>query len=63
MEQLNKTKKIRPITFSNKLLNKIENKENKPKKRTNLNNYILKPKVNENQTVVIIETGPFLIHL
>jgi hypothetical protein len=61
--ELNKTKKIRPITFSNKLFNKLENKENKLKKKTNLNNYILKPKIKENQTLVIIETGPFLIHL
>ena len=61
--ELNKICKVKSIKLSKQLLDKIENKENKPKKKTNLNNYILKPKVKENNPLVIIETGPFLIHL
>ena len=61
--ELNKICKVKSIKLSKQLLDKIENKENKPKKKTNLNNYILKPKVKENNPLIIIEIGPFLIHL
>ena len=59
--ELNKIRKIKPITFSKQLNNTAENKSKV--KKTNLKNYLLKPKNKDNQTLVIIETGPFLIHL
>jgi hypothetical protein len=62
--ELNKICKIKSIKLSKKLTDTINNVEVKQKKpKTNLNNYILKPKVKENNPLVIIETGPFLIHL
>ena len=59
--ELNRICKIKSIKLSKKL---IDITENKPKaKKTNLKSYILKPKVKENQTLVIIETGSFIIQL
>ena len=59
--ELNKICKVKSIKLSKKIIDNIEVKQIKQK--TNLKNYILKPKNKDNQTIVIIETGPFLIHL
>ena len=59
--ELNKISKIKSIKLSKNL---IDITENKPKvKKTNLKNYILKSKIKDNQTLVIIETGSFIIQL
>ena len=59
--ELNKISKIKSIKISKNL---IDITENKPKvKKTNLKSYILKPKNKDNQTLVIIETGSFIIQL
>ena len=59
--ELNKICKVKSIKLSKKIIDNIEVKQIKQK--TNLKNYKLKPKNKDNQTIVIIETGPFLIHL
>ena len=59
--ELNKICKVKSIKLSKKIIDNVEVKQIKQK--TNLKNYILKPKIKDNQTNVIIETGPFLIHL
>lgn len=62
--ELNKTNKIKPIKLSKSLLNTLNNIENKQKKKkTNLNKYILKPKIIVIQPLVKIESGPFLLQL
>ena len=63
--ELNKINKIKPIKLSKSLLNTLDNIENKQKKtkRTNLNKYILKPKIIDIQPLVKIETGSFVIQL
>ena len=62
--QLNKICKVQNIKLSKKLIDKIDNVEVKQKKtKTNLKKYILQPKIKENNPLVIIETGPFIIHL
>ena len=59
--ELNKISKIKSIKLSKKIIDNVE--VNQTKQKTNLKNYILKPKIKDNQPIVIIETGPFLIHL
>ena len=59
--ELNKISKIKSIKLSKKIIDNVE--VNQTKQKTNLKNYILKPKNKDNQPIVIIETGPFLIHL
>ena len=62
--QLNKICKVQNIKLSKKLIDKIDNVEVKQKKtKTNLKKYILQPKIKENNPLVIIEMGPFIIHL
>ena len=62
--QLNKICKVKHIKLSKKLTDTINNVEVKQKKpKTNLKKYILEPKIKENNPLVIIEMGPFIIHL
>ena len=56
--ELNKICKIKSIKISKNLIDITENKSKV--KKTNL---ILKPKIKDNQTLVIIETGSFIIQL
>ena len=42
-------------------MDNVEVKQRKPK--TNLKKYIIQPKIKENNPLVIIETGPFIIEL
>ena len=59
--ELNKIGKIKSIKISKKLIDNIEVKQIKQK--INLKSYISKPKIKDNQTIVIIETGSFIIQL
>ena len=59
--ELNKISKIKSIKLSKKIIDNIEVKQIKQK--TNLKNCILKQKIKDNQTLVIIETGSFIIQL
>ena len=62
--QLNKICKVQHIKLSKKLTSTIDNIEIKHKKpKTNLKKYIVQPKIKENNPLVIIEMGPFIIHL
>jgi len=66
--ELKKINKVRSIKLPKKLIDTIDIVEIKPKvkTKTNLKNdpiSIIKPQVKENNTLVIIETGPFLIQL
>ena len=62
--QLNKICKVQHIKLSKKLSSTIDNVEVKQKKpKTNLKKYILQPKIKENNSLVLIETGPFIIYL
>ena len=59
--ELNKISKIKSIKLSKKLIDNIEVKQKQQK--LNLKNYISKPKIKDNQTIVLIETGSFIIQL
>ena len=60
--ELNKICKIKSIKLSKKIIDNIEVKQIKQK--INLKSYIAKkPKNKDNQTLVIIETGSFIIQL
>ena len=59
--ELNKICKIKSIKLSKNLIDITENKSKVMK--TNLKSYISKPKNKDNQTLVIIETGSFIIQL
>ena len=59
--ELNKISKIKSIKLSKKIIDNIEVKQIKQK--INLKRYISKPKNKDNQTLVIIETGSFIIQL
>jgi hypothetical protein len=67
--ELKKINKVRSIKLPKKLIDTIDIVEIKPKAKTktNLKNdppvSIIKPQIKENNTLVIIETGPFLIQL
>jgi len=66
--ELKKINKVRSIKLPKKLIDTIDIVEIKPKvkTKTNLKNdpvSIIKPQIKENNTLVIIETGPFLIQL
>ena len=66
--ELKKVNKVRSIKLPKKLIDTIDIVEIKPKAKTktNLKNdpiSIIKPSIKENNTLVIIETGPFLIQL
>ena len=66
--ELKKVNKVRSIKLPKKLIDTIDIVEIKPKvkTKTNLKNdpvSIIKPQIKENSTLVIIETGPFLIQL
>ena len=62
--ELNKIYKIKSIKLSKKIMDKMDNVEVKQRKpKTNLKKYILKPQIKENNPLVIIETGPFIIEL
>jgi hypothetical protein len=66
--ELKKINKVRSIKLPKKLIDTIDIVEIKPKvkTKTNLKNdpiSIIKPPIKENNTLVIIETGPFLIQL
>ena len=66
--EFKKIYKVRSIKLPKKIIDTIDIVEIKPKekKKPNLKNgpnSIIKPKIKENQTLVIIETGPFLIQL
>jgi len=66
--ELKKINKVRSIKLPKKLIDTIDIVEIKPKvkTKTNLKNdpiSIIKPLIKENNTLVIIETGPFLIQL
>ena len=66
--ELKKINKVRSIKLPKKLIDIIDIVEIKPKvkTKTNLKNdpiSIIKPQIKENNTLVIIETGPFLIQL
>lgn len=59
--ELNKIFKIKAIKLSKKIMDNVQVRQKKPK--TNLKKYIIQPKNKENNTLVIIETGPFIIYL
>ena len=59
--ELNKISKIKSIKLSKKLIDNIEVKQIKQK--INIKSYISKSKNKDNQTLVIIETGSFIIQL
>jgi len=66
--EFKKIYKVRSIKLPKKLIDTIDIVEIKPKvkTKTNLKNdpvSIIKPQIKENNTLVIIETGPFLIQL
>lgn len=59
--ELNKIFKVKAIKLSKKIMDNVQVRQKKPK--TNLKKYIIQPKNKENNTLVIIETGPFIIYL
>jgi hypothetical protein len=67
--EFKKIYKVRSIKLPKKLIDTIDIVEikTKAKTKTNLKNdppvSIIKPPIKENNTLVIIETGPFLIQL
>jgi hypothetical protein len=66
--ELKKINKVRSIKLPKKLIDTIDIVEIKPKAKTKTNLKIdpvsiIKPQIKENNTLVIIETGPFLIQL
>ena len=66
--ELKKFNKVRSIKLPKKLIDTIDIVEIKPKVKTKANLKtdpvsIIKPPIKENNTLVIIETGPFLIQL
>jgi hypothetical protein len=66
--ELKKINKVRSIKLPKKLIDTIDIVEIKPKAKTKTNLKIdpvsiIKTQIKENNTLVIIETGPFLIQL
>jgi hypothetical protein len=66
--EFKKIYKVRSIKLPKKLIDTIDIVEIKPKVKTKANLKIdpvsiIKPQIKENNTLVIIETGPFLIQL
>ena len=59
--ELNKISKIKSIKLSKKIIDNIEVKQIKQK--INIKSYISKSKNKDNQILVIIETGSFIIQL